>query len=137
MADFLNVLKDGRIVYTDFLMENYQGVFHSVEYDRNDRFSAYNALVRSYHNGANNKDVKQLSEEWNFTNEDSKIYADKIGIDITEDSNGFKAKWKNLEGKETLPKKSVFEAILNLTFRYKTIFEENIYSDTNKPIKEF
>lgn len=122
MKHYINLMNNGDLVYTDFLIESDDKLKKSWNYIPENRSSAYYIILSAFNENADKKQIKNICEEWNISTEDTKIFAKKIGIEIFENIDGYIAKWKD-NNAETLPKETVFEALSTITKRYKNLFE--------------
>ena len=123
---YIHLLKNGGLMYTDFLLESDQKVHKTFSYNPRNRVSAYEVLVKALSEGADQKRVMQVCEEWVMDDEDSKIFASGMNIDLQETTHGWIASWRNNPNAPTLPKKTVFEAVANLGKRFPVLFEDNV-----------
>jgi uncharacterized protein YpiB (UPF0302 family) len=125
---YIHLLKNGSLMYTDFLLESDQKVQKTWSYNPNRRVSAYEVLVKAHAAGADSKQLQQVRESWGMDDADSKIFASCMNIELQETKKGWVANWKSNPNAPTLPKESVFEAVAALSKRFPVLFEDNLKS---------
>lgn len=122
----IHLLKDGRLLYTDFIVESDKRVKRSWNYDPSSRGNAYDILIKALNEGANKQQIDEVCKQWNITNDDAKVFARKAGMEVHESRDGFIAYWQSNTSARTLPKSTVFEAIAKLAGRYSKLYEYNL-----------
>lgn len=125
---YIHLLKNGGLMYTDFLLESDQKVQKTWSYNPNSRVSAYEVMVKAHSAGANPKQIQHVCESWGMDDEDGQIFASSMNIQLEKTQHGWVANWESNPNAPTLPKKSVFEAVAALGKRFPVLFEDNLKS---------